>query len=211
MRLVMVSDTHGLHDRLVTPDGDVLIHAGDMVGDSNLQETADFLTWFAAQPHPHRILVAGNHDFLFERQPEIAEKLVRDAGVTYLRDSGVTIGGVKFWGSPWTPWFYDWAFNAQRGEEIARHWALIPLDTQVLITHGPPSGMLDEVVSPRGKHVGCEALRVRIAELEALRVHCCGHIHEGAGTAMDGVVTYVNACSVDENYALKSAPAVIDL
>ena len=165
VRLVILSDTHGLHEAIgKVPDGDVVIHAGDMTGRGTLEELPEFLDWFQALPHPSKLLIAGNHDWAFERQSARAEALV-PPGVTYLRDSGLSVGGVKFWGSPWQPWFYDWAFNLHRGAEIAAKWALIPDDVHVLITHGPPHGVLDVVDRPAGKHVGCEALRERIAAL----------------------------------------------
>jgi predicted phosphodiesterase len=178
MRLVLLSDTHSLHGSINTvPDGDVLIHAGDMTLRGVLADLEGFLDWFAAFPHPHKLLVAGDHDWLFQSRPALAEGLV-PSGVTYLRDSGVTIQGVKFWGSPWQPRFYDWAFNLLRGAEIAAKWALIPDDINVLITHGPPHGILDQVVMPPEKHRGCEELRERLRSLSALRLHAFGHIHE---------------------------------
>lgn len=108
MRLVLLSDTHNLHASLGTlPEGDVVLHAGD---------------------------ISGNHDFLFERNPGVAEALV-PANVTYLRDSGVEIEGLKIWGSPWQPWFGDWAFNLDRGRRLAEKWALIPEEVNVLFGH----------------------------------------------------------------------------
>jgi Icc-related predicted phosphoesterase len=141
--------------------------------------------------HRAKVLVAGNHDFAYEREAVAVEALI-PAGITYLRDTGVVIDGVRFWGSPWQPWFFDWAFNLHRGAEIAAKWALIPDDVQVLITHGPPHGILDVVARPRGKHVGCEALRDRITALPALRLHAFGHhIHEAYGESLLEEVRYV--------------------
>jgi Icc-related predicted phosphoesterase len=211
MRLVILSDTHCLHGAIGTvPDGDVLIHAGDMTLRGTFEELEAFLWWFGALPHRHKLLVAGNHDLVFESRPTMAEWLV-PAGITYLRDAGVTIDGVKFWGSPWQPWFFDWAFNLHRGAEIAAKWALIPDDVQVLVTHGPPHGILDEVLRPPGKHQGCEALRERIAALPQLQLHAFGHIHEAYGTYEENGRRFVNACICDFHYAPVNAPVVIDL
>lgn len=211
MRLVLMSDSHGLHASIPhVPGGDVLVHAGDMSLRGSLPEITDFLAWFEAQPHQWKLLVAGNHDFAFERQAELAERLVPDT-VVYLRDSGIVIEGVRFWGSPWQPWFYDWAFNLLRGPEIAAKWALIPNDVQVLITHGPPHGILDTVKRPRGKHAGCEAMRERIDALSALRLHAFGHIHEAYGQLDQNQVQFVNACVCDFDYALVNSPVVVDL
>ena len=88
----------------------------------------------------------------------------------YLEDSGVVIDGLKFWGSPWTPEFFDWAFNARRGLQLFDKWQKIPLDTDVLITHGPPAGILDLVVTRQGEaQVGCNDLLRRIHELKKLK------------------------------------------
>src|SRR5579863_6916609 len=105
--------------------------------------------------------------------------LAEENGVIYLDDSGIEIEGLKIWGSPVQPEFCSWAFNRKRGKEIARHWAKIPEDTQVLVTHGPPVGILDEVdrgiisgVEGGREHVGCEELRKRVDESKDLKLHC---------------------------------------
>lgn len=211
MRIVVLSDTHGLHGLIsAIPDGDVLIHAGDLVGRGALTEVAEFFAWYGSLPHAHKIVIAGNHDWGFERQPTLAEGLV-PTGVRYLRDSGVTIDGVKFWGSPWQPWFYNWAFNLLRGPEIAAKWALIPDDTNVLITHGPPRGILDLTNGYPAEHVGCDDLLARIDHLSQLRLHAFGHIHEGYGQEQHGAVRYVNASICTADYAPTNSPVVIDL
>ena len=211
MRLIILSDTHNLHSGLAPlPDGDVLVHAGDMTGRGTLGEIEAFVEWFAALPHRHKIMIAGNHDFAFETSAAAAEALVPE-GVTYLRDAATIIEGIKFWGSPWQPWFYDWAFNLERGEEIARKWALIPNDVEVLITHGPPHGVLDTVVGVPAEHVGCAALLARLDTLPALRLHVFGHIHEAYGSTELLGRRFVNACICDEGYRPVNAPIVIDL
>ncbi len=145
MRLVCISDTHSQHDDIdLIPDGDVLIHAGDCLGRGSIFELEDFDYWLGELPHPTKILIAGNHDWCFQTRPNEARKLVTNA--IYLEDSGVTIGGLKFWGSPITPTFRNWAFNRDRGPDIAKHWDLIPDDTDVLVTHGPPEGIFDTVI-----------------------------------------------------------------
>jgi len=98
----------------------------------------------------------------------------------------VEIEGVRFWGSPWQPWFFDWAFNLERGEEIRAKWELIPDDTEVLITHGPPQGHGD--MTSRGEGAGCADLLARIRQVKP-RYHLFGHIHEGYGTSTDGVTS----------------------
>lgn len=210
MRLVCISDTHMTHKAMTIPDGDVLIHAGDATSQGLSLEVQHFLEWFAAQPHPHKILIAGNHDWLFQRHPEMsAQLLAAHPGITYLEDSGVEIEGVRFWGSPWQPWFLDWAFNLPRkGEALRETWNRVPMDTDVLITHGPPHGVLDQVHG--GPHLGCEELRIRLASVRP-RLHIFGHIHDSYGVAKSRRTTYVNACSCDEDYRPTLRPIVLDL
>lgn len=188
MKIIGISDTHGQHERLRLPPGDVLIHAGDFSRKGEEAEVRHFLQWFAAQPHPHKLLIAGNHDFLAERDPEGFKTLV-PAGVTYLNDEGCSIGDYVFWGSPITPRFHDWAFNRDRGAEIAQHWALIPQHTDVLITHGPPKGYGDRTFF--GKRVGCADL-TEIVDLVQPKLHLFGHIHEARGSYKNKATHFYN-------------------
>jgi len=208
MRLLLLSDTHNRHAALdPLPPADVVLHAGDVTGRGTLAELAEFLAWFGALPHRHKVFIAGNHDFALEREPEAAEALV-PPGVTYLRDSGTMIEGVKIWGSPWQPWFYDWAFNLERGPELAAKWALIPEDTEILITHGPPAGILDRTA--RGEGVGCRDLAERVGRLPRLRLHLFGHIHEAYGRVERGGVRFVNASVCDLGYRAVNRPVVVE-
>lgn len=186
--LVLISDTHGIHDPARIPEGDILIHAGDISEAGELYEVAAFNEFLGSLPHRHKILIAGNHDFLFEQQPKEAQTEITNA--IYLMDSSVETEGIKFYGSPWQPWFHDWAFNLQRGEELRRVWAKIPSDTDVLITHGPPAGIGDRVWT--GENVGCEDLRDRVLSLRP-RLHVFGHIHEARGIWHTEGITFVNA------------------
>ena len=122
MRLVAVADTHTFQEDLEVPDGDVFIHAGDICRGGTLGELAPSAAWIRSLPHPHKIVVAGNHDWCFVREPEQALALF-GPGVTYLEDSGVEIEGIQFWGSPWQPAFNDWAYNLPRGAPLAEKWS----------------------------------------------------------------------------------------
>lgn len=210
MRLVCISDTHMGHQGLTLPDGDVLIHGGDATSTGTSDEVERFLDWFDSQKHPHKLLVAGNHDWLFQRHPDMADQLLSaHPGITYLQDSGIEIEGVKFWGSPWQPWFMDWAFNLPKnGTQLREIWKKIPLDTDVLITHGPPYGVLDQVNG--GEHLGCEQMKIRLAIVKP-RVHVFGHIHSSFGIAESAVTTSVNACTCTEEYLAINRPIVVDL
>lgn len=188
MRIVCLSDTHGGHRRVTVPDGDLLVFAGDLTAHGRLAEVEEFDGWLGRLPHRHKVVVAGNHDFAFQEQPAAARQRLTNA--LYLEDEGVTVGGLRVWGSPWQPWFGGWAFNLPRGPEIAAKWALIPAGTDVLVTHGPPEGIRD--VNSGGQACGCRDLLARVLEVRP-RLHVFGHIHESRGRSdVDGTV-YVNA------------------
>ena len=157
-------------------------------------------------PHKHKLVVAGNHDFLFERDPATARALFTHA--TYLEDEAVEIDGVRFYGSPYTPEFFNWAFMLPRGEALRAKWSRIPNDVDVLVTHGPPNKVLDLTV--HGDHAGCEALAERVAELKP-KLHVFGHIHEGYGIRDDGPTRYMNASICTFDYRPKNAPMVFEL
>jgi len=206
IRIVCISDTHTLHGRLQIPEGDVLVHAGDLSSRGRKSEIQEFDRWLGTLPHRHKVVICGNHDFLFEREPEVARGLITNA--IYLQDSGVTIEGLQFWGSPWQPEFFDWAFNLERGEPLREKWALIPTDTDVLITHGPPMGILDRV--ERGERVGCEELTEALKRVRP-KLHVFGHIHEAYGHLDRDGTRFVNASSCNLDYAPVHAPIVVDL
>lgn len=208
MKLVCISDTHGFHDQLSLPRGDILVHAGDFTDGGLVEEAQHFLRWFGqVGDFAHRLLIAGNHDLAFEHLPELVEKFIPE-NVTYLNDSGVTLGGLRFWGSPVTPYFFNWAFN-RRSREIGRHWDLIPAGTDVLITHGPPFGLLDGV-GPEREPVGCPQLARTVAAIKP-RLHVFGHIHESYGSHHQGGTHYLNASICNAEYQVAQAPVVVEL
>ena len=218
MRVVCLSDTHNRHGELTVPDGDLLLHAGDFTTRGTEREIAAFDEWLSSLPHRDKVVIAGNHDRLFEEEPRAARALIRHA--EYLEDSGIAVGGLSIWGSPWQPWFMDWAFNLRRGAPLRAVWDRIPDGTDVLVTHGPPQGILDRVkrasglvagaMIGQGPHVGCEELLLSVERIEP-RVHLFGHIHEGYGREERGGITYLNASSCDEGYRAVNAPVVLEI
>lgn len=205
LRIVCLSDTHCLHRSVKVPDGDLLIHAGDMTERYGWEALQDFGAWMRELPHPHKVAIAGNHDFCCQHDPVRARRLLE--GVTYLQDEQVTIEGLQIYGSPWQPWFYDWAFNLPRGEELRKVWAKIPDKTQILVTHGPPDGMLD--LTGRLQSAGCEDLLARVDAIRPV-MHVFGHIHEGHGRKHHHGTWFVNASICDGQYRAVNQPQVFD-
>lgn len=204
MRIVALADTHLFHEDLgELPDGDVLVHAGDACRAGTLEELAHAVAFLKALPHRHKLFVAGNHEVALERSPAAARALFGDE-VRYLEDDGVELDGVRFWGSPWTPRFHDWAFMRERGTSIAERWAQIPSDTHVLVTHGPPLGFGDAAADGRG--LGCADLLNRTLEVRPL-LHLFGHIHQGRGSWRSGETTFANVTT----WECELPPTVIDV
>lgn len=187
-RFVAISDTHGLHADVAIPDGDVLLHAGDFTNRGTLKEIEAFDKFLEPLPHTYKIIIAGNHDLAFENEPEQARSRITSA--TYLQDELITINGVSLYGSPWQPWFHNWAFNLKRGQPLAEKWSAIPDYVDVLITHGPPKGIGDRTWM--GSQVGCDDLAERV-KLIAPRIHLFGHIHEAYGKWHIGKTLFINA------------------
>ena len=208
MKFVAIADTHGKHNSLVLPPGNTLIHAGDISMKGDKAEIINFLNWFDRQDFEFKILIAGNHDFYFERERDEQIKKILPASIIYLNDSGTTINDFKIWGSPISPWFFNWAFNRHRGEPIKKHWDLIPANTDILITHGPLFQILDSTTS--GLHVGCKDLLNKVSEIKP-KVHICGHIHEAYGIADKQGIKFMNASVLNEKYELCNQPIVFEL
>lgn len=210
MKIVCISDTHSQLDKINIPDGDVLVHAGDLTYRGTLSEVSKELILLGKQPHENIILIAGNHDFLFETQLYTARQMCEDNGITYLEDQETVIDGIKFYGSPATPFFHNWAFNYPRGIELEKLWSRISDDTDVLITHGPPRFRLEEC--PNGSKVGCLDLFNKIQLLNNLKLHVFGHIHDSRGYIKEpNGMYYCNASICDEDYKPVNKPFVFEL
>jgi len=223
MKIVTISDTHWKFNEVEVPECDLLLHAGDISGRGKDEEIISFLDWYANQSAECKVLIAGNHDFGFEKKPEWCEQECKKRNIIYLNDSGYTYrfanengepDKVEIWGSPVQPEFCDWAFNRARTKEesadfgkgpynhydyIGTHWDLIPNGTDILITHGPPFGILDQC--SHGQRVGCEELLKKIEKIK-LKMHVFGHIHEARGVIVNKLdtITYVNASSLNLRY-----------
>ncbi|KAI8810133.1 Metallo-dependent phosphatase-like protein [Cladochytrium replicatum] len=251
-RVVCVSDTHLVKGFDYVPPGDILLHSGDATMVGAYQELQQFAAWLGRMPHRHKIFIAGNHDISLDpmlmarpntvqrwrldrhgpvHSSEACRALFNDpaVGVTFLEDSSCEVRtgpGVSdrllIYGSPWQPTFGHWAFNLDRGLPIAEKWKQIPADVDILLTHGPPHGILDQTDSEI--RAGCEMLRDRIFRPEcppnhpfsslptiSPAMHLFGHIHEGYGVERHGNTLFVNASVCDLRYKPSQRPIVLDV
>lgn len=212
MRIVCISDTHFYAlDQLKIPDGDALFHAGDGCGmlEAGLYKLAES---FKRQPHKYKIYVPGNHDGFVYYYTNESKNILARSDVTLLIDASLQMGNTTVYGSPWTPEFKNWYFMLPRnGDGLASVWSQIPTNTEFLITHGPPFGILDR--TEEGNNAGCELLYQEIVNRVQPKYHMFGHIHEHAGvrTPNDSKTTYINASVIDRRMKLRNEPIVIDL
>lgn len=181
VRVVVVSDTHNRHNSFEIPPGDVLIHCGDMTNRGSAPELREVDTWFARQPHTHKLAICGNMD---QRLESCASREVRQRflpSARYIEDEEIEVAGLRVYGSPWSP-KYCGAWQYRPGTEAEATWADVPEGLDILVTHTPPLGILDSV--GRGEHAGCEALKCRLQEVRP-RYHFFGHIHEEGGRQLE--------------------------
>ena len=242
IRIVCISDTHEQHHKVNVPYGDVLIHAGDFcLFDGTRRQVKNFASWFASQPHLHKVVISGNHDAAFQTMPDRAREWLkvksRDSGAQvgchYLENETVDLDidgrGLKIHGAPQHPGDYGMAFTTEDEEDRKAKWALFPMNSEIIVVHGPPYGILDETkwdevarnpfdgAETRIEHSvrdGCRALRRKLEAMSDLKLVVCGHIHSGFGTSrLDSGALVVNAalCGAHHLLDLKRRPIVVDL
>ena len=215
MKITFISDTHTKHEEIHKdlPGGDLIIHAGDFMNSGyDPIDVTRFVNWYSSlltMDYKHRVFIAGNHDRMFEDNPELTEELINaySGGLIYLKDQSHIIDGVKIYGSPWQPAFYDWAFNLPRnGVELQEKWAMIPSDVDILICHTMPFGHCDGNGS---SSVGCELLRVRTDEIRP-KIFIGGHIHSGYGYKFYEGTHFINAAVLNNNYKYTNKPLTVE-
>lgn len=218
MKISIISDTHNKHKLLTgdLPGGSLLLHAGDISSMGYEHEIREFAKWYDGLNYDNKIFIAGNHDWGFQNNVDKVKEIVDFyKTITYVQDQLHTVQDdngteVKIWGSPWQPEFYNWAFNLPNGGwELEQKWNDIPEGIDILITHGPAWGILDDVEGRRGQHLGCELLANRIKKIKP-KIHICGHIHSGHGHYFDGHTHYFNASALNERYLYAHTPWNID-
>lgn len=207
LRIVCISDTHQLESELVVPPGDVLIHAGDFTFfGKGARAIANFNSWLGELPHRYKILTGGNHEYAIESDPAL-RKLITNG--TLLLNEPVMVGPAKVWGSPLTA-LHGGAFGISNPADRVKIYDSIPPDTDILVTHGPPYGILDnsptEYAGPAGDRELLEAvLRIRP------RLHVFGHVHAGYGVRSTQHTVFVNAALFGPNGSLDNRPIVLEM
>lgn len=234
MRLVFISDTHNKHKKLTIPECDILFHSGDWTGMGYKHEVEDFAKWLNKQEQCKNIVITpGNHEKTFEKCLHATEN--DPSSRTWITDKcprahlliheAVEVEGIKIFGSPWTPYFFNWAWNAGRTVKEANHvfkpfigdlWKDIPLDTQILLTHGPAYGILDYAQDWNDKSklisVGCVELLNKIKEMKDLKIHASGHLHlQGGKQEVHNGVLHINAAVCNEAYQPDNEVKVLDI
>ena len=216
-RITFISDTHTKHDKVsgFLTWGDILVHAGDLTGRGYITEIENFMKWYDnINNYDTKVFIAGNHDFGFQYDNQKLRGLLTGyKTIDYLEDDLMMVGEdydnmIKIWGTPWQPEFHNWAYNLPRGEKLKEKWDMIPTNTDILITHGPPFGKLDYVPYD-GVNVGCEELMKRVEEIKP-KIHVFGHIHEGYGYVFDGNTHFINAAVLNGRYEFRNKPITVD-
>jgi len=207
-KICFISDLHGSYTDLVIPESDIIVCAGDMTNLGYKQELLGFFDWFSNLPQAHKIFVAGNHDFIFEKYPVEIKELI-PSNIIYLEDSGVEIMGLNFYGTPVQVFFNNWAFNRTE-KQLEEYWKKIPENTDILITHSPPFGIMD--LSKRGNNkCGSKSLLYEVIYRIKPKIHVFGHIHEGYGVVNKDDIIFINASNMDMDYNLTNPPIIIEI
>lgn len=204
-----ISDLHGHYPDL--EGGDLLIVAGDLTAHGIKSQYIEFIDWIVKQKYTRKVVIAGNHDGVLQKDEYFfhLNRIDEYFDFDYLCDSGEEFHGLKIWGSPWTPEFCGWHFMLDTPEQLAEKWAIIPDDTDILITHGPPLGIRDE--NNYDGRLGCSELRKKVDSLPNLKLHVFGHIHEGYGQETINKTTFVNCAHMDIKYRPMNQPIRIVL
>ncbi len=201
MRLLHLSDTHNLHRQLCNlPAADIIVHSGDMSMAGTGQEIMDFIEWYGALEYKYKIFVAGNHDYSLDgKSQEIIQSFLPE-NCFYLCNSGVEIDCIRFWGVP----FF---LSDDLQGAFPSIMKLIPKDTDILISHRPPLGVLD---NSNNIAFGCPDLLQRVLDVCPC-YHLFGHIHDAYGIEKSKYTTFVNAALLDEKYRLLNNPFTLDI
>lgn len=205
--VTVISDTHLRHRELQLPEGDILIHCGDMfsLAARDPAHVDDIDEWFGRQKFDQILCVGGNHDFALEAALTDYQQPFRNA--CFLHDDAFQFAGLHIYGSSWVPNLPNHAFSGDAAK-LRSAWSAIPDQTDILITHTPPLGILD--MSSRGKSCGCPMLLEELARI-APKVHCFGHIHASAGAEQKGDTHFFNASSIESGTGRMLPPTTFQI
>lgn len=231
VKIVFVSDTHESHDwDKQIPEGDILVHTGDLTMMGRPSELSGFAAKFVALPHPNKIVIAGNHDLSLDnylttvKRQELNERFrslkgldtaalkesflqrLKEHNVVYLEDSATEVEGISFYGSPYTPKHYFWGFQKGR-DMLGQVWEKIPPNVDVLLTHGPPAGIRDEI--EENNRIGCESLRQHVFGRVKPKIHAFGHVHECHGWESQEGICFVNGAICDRSYTATQQGVIV--
>lgn len=219
MKVVAISDVHCKWNKLIIPECDLLISAGDYSFLGEPHVVKDFHKWFSKQPAKHKISLQGNHEKQVEKNFAISKQIAEEAcpGIHFIDEGLVEVEGTKIWCSAITPFFCNWAWNRYPGDEIQKHWDRIPDGMDIVVTHGPVFGILDSLMNFNGqkceweeKHLGCPQLLKRVLEVKP-KLHIGGHIHPGYGMKTQDGITFINAAICDDSYNAVNQPIVTEI
>lgn len=210
MEITLISDLHGNKPEL--PGGDLLIIAGDLTSRDTIEEHEEFCKWASKVPYTKIVIIAGNHDNNIS-----ADMIESTTRCYYMEDSYSSFEGLKIWGSPWTLQFKGqnpdcMAFSYPLQIQMEEKWEEIPDDVDILVTHTPPFGIMDQAYAwYRKVRTGCPSLLKKVKEIKP-KLHVFGHIHEHGGKTKeyDGTI-FVNAAHVNEYYEPINKPVIITL
>lgn len=223
LSIVHLSDTHGQHCQVRVPDGDILIYSGDCCLNGAQRDVELFFKWFRAQPHVYKIFIAGEYDRTLDKTKtlgvrpfwvkELIEEYLSPYLSFYLDDSGCDIEGISIWGSPYTPRGNGedldgfWGFSPH-SRDMNEHWAKIPNNVDILVTHTPPYGKLDKDIY--GHNKGCKYLRFQVQEKKP-KLHLFGHVHEARGMTWDSNTVYMNSSILNATFTRTNIPQTIGI
>lgn len=226
MKICAISDIHNRHNKVTIEPCDILIVAGDYTGQGLTSEVKNFHKWLNNQPARHKLVVQGNHELYVQSAFANAKMTAQEEcpDVIFVEHELVEIEGLKIFCSAWTPFFHNWAYNAERTLEdacrnqipfIGDKWKDIPMDTDILVTHGPPAGILDQCyyadgVTPR-ERVGCYSLLEKLVQIPTLKHHFFGHIHSSHGEQEFKGIKFYNVSICGETYYPDYPPTVIEV
>jgi Icc-related predicted phosphoesterase len=221
MKIIALSDTHNQHNHIRVPDGDILVHCGDFTNQGTLDEITSFADWFAQLPHKWKILVFGNHevstdigfydsnwkDLHSHKMKIIPPTFWTQRGITVLCNETIKIQGYNIWGHPALPFQYNlhaWGYRSP--EDSSSMWSRVPADTDIILTHSPPYGILDETLN--GVNIGNEDMLVNVVDRIKPRMCIFGHVHN-PGTCTEWGILFNNVAMCNDKPELTYPPTII--